>query len=430
MDIPSAMTAYSAARMNHVIPNQETFFMLLSLVAGLGEQGSGSGPIRQSEPPSDLKAALTVFEDMRRHHISLTESSYTALIRCYAIHDDVRGALEVYDDMKRNAVAPKLRTYLQVLSSLADVGDIANAFILYEDMINIYHLTPTERDYCSMLRVTSRHHDRRFYDILGQMMEDILVPLTQSWKIFDSWFTTIGYNVFESPVNELGVIQSNNRQLLSIELDSDTNKRLSDQIESFALLRAYSKPKNHPVVSDNTVEDSNNGKDKDPREKESEKSTDKDGVADKSLWAMGSDDQEKKDHKKKELKWLNYVKWLDDHQHHDVVVDGANVGYYKQNYLGAPKHVDYKQIDWVIEQLKRDGMKPLLILHQRHTSPQTLPDEFRPIVMNWRAQGIMYETPSGWNDDWFWMYACVKLGCHIVTNDEMRDHHFQMLSPR
>ncbi|KAJ1401664.1 hypothetical protein B484DRAFT_300011, partial [Ochromonadaceae sp. CCMP2298] len=34
------------------------------------------------------------------------------------------------------------------------------------------------------------------------------------------------------------------------------------------------------------------------------------------------------------------------------------------------------------------------------------------------------------NDDWFWLYAAVSLRKRVVTNDEMRDHHFQLLHPR
>ena len=43
---------------------------------------------------------------------------------------------------------------------------------------------------------------------------------------------------------------------------------------------------------------------------------------------------------------------------------------------------------------------------------------------------IIHMIFLGSNDDWYWMYVTVYLKCHIVTNDEMRDHHFQMLSPR
>ncbi|CBJ26019.1 conserved unknown protein [Ectocarpus siliculosus] len=36
------------------------------------------------------------------------------------------------------------------------------------------------------------------------------------------------------------------------------------------------------------------------------------------------------------------------------------------------------------------------------------------------------------NDDWYWLYAAVYTGGSVLvlTNDEMRDHHFSMLSHR
>jgi hypothetical protein len=43
----------------------------------------------------------------------------------------------------------------------------------------------------------------------------------------------------------------------------------------------------------------------------------------------------------------------------DAIVDGANVGYYETNYAGAPKHVDYQQIDWIVQHFvdkKEKGM--------------------------------------------------------------------------
>lgn len=45
----------------------------------------------------------------------------------------------------------------------------------------------------------------------------------------------------------------------------------------------------------------------------------------------------------------------------------------------------------------------------------------------------LYTTPAGSNDDWYWLHAAVTAGSGgiLVTNDELRDHVFQMLpSPR
>ena len=71
-------------------------------------------------------------------------------------------------------------------------------------------------------------------------------------------------------------------------------------------------------------------------------------------------------------------------------------------------------------------------MHERHFSPSLMPRRFRPLIQSWERAGILCKSPAGMNDDWFWMQAALVSGpgTLLVTNDEMRDHHFQMLSPR
>jgi len=128
----------------------------------------------------------------------------------------------------------------------------------------------------------------------------------------------------------------------------------------------------------------------------------------------------------------------------DVVIDGANVGYFQQNFSGAPKHVDYHQIDSIVQHFLKDHdnnnkndktttkKNVLLVMHQRHFMPNLMPKRFIPLVQSWERAGILYKTPAGMNDDWFWMHAALLSGpgTLVLTNDEMRDHHFQMLAPR
>jgi ribonuclease P protein 3 len=49
------------------------------------------------------------------------------------------------------------------------------------------------------------------------------------------------------------------------------------------------------------------------------------------------------------LDWNNFARYLERRSTIDVVVDGANVGFFETNYAGAPKHVDYQQIDWIVQ---------------------------------------------------------------------------------
>jgi len=57
----------------------------------------------------------------------------------------------------------------------------------------------------------------------------------------------------------------------------------------------------------------------------------------------------------------------------------------------------------------------------------------KQIVDRWKRAGELFTTPAGSNDDWYWLYAAVASGddAFLVSNDEMRDHVFQMLpSPK
>jgi len=68
---------------------------------------------------------------------------------------------------------------------------------------------------------------------------------------------------------------------------------------------------------------------------------------------------------------------------------------------------------------------------KRHFHPKVIPEYAIPITQSWNQDNTyLYKVPTGMNDDWFWLYAAFRCrdSVLLVTNDEMRDHHFQMLS--
>lgn len=149
--------------------------------------------------------------------------------------------------------------------------------------------------------------------------------------------------------------------------------------------------------------------------------------------------------------WESYKAWLEEHaakpshafsitgtaasvpseSGFDVILDGANIGYFKQNFAGAPLHVDHAQLDKMVSYLQSLGHRPMIFLHARHLEHRMVPTETaREYIQGWKDRQVLYVTPKGFNDDWFWLYAAAKYKLKVVTNDEMRDHHFQMLSHR
>jgi proteinaceous RNase P len=67
-------------------------------------------------------------------------------------------------------------------------------------------------------------------------------------------------------------------------------------------------------------------------------------------------------------------------------------------------------------------------LHHRRTKGGAAATPNALSLLNrWQNANCIYTTPTGSNDDWYWLYAAVRYKCLLVTNDEMRDHLFQLL---
>lgn len=449
MDLQGAFDTYRHFRDKGVNPSFDDFCNLLSLVAGLGEQGSSAGPTREIEPPQDVNACSAVFEDLRGMGHQLNENIYTAVIRCLSMNSRHDKALELYKEMKQKEIAPKGRTYTHLLGAFSKTGNVDVCFDLYQDITGQYGMIPAERDYVNMLKVCTSAGDARFYDVLSAMMEDVLVPEHKgdTWGVLTEWFSANekGFTVQEGAIDpSSGVIACNGRVLRSIDLNEDTRKVLIGQINALASDR------NHAVLSASAAQIPSGdvvlggGKGRLSKER----------LADLQ-----------KRHKDSSAKWQAYLKWISEvlletkigtgaqaespsgqavagalrgedtlgelaEYRYDVIIDGANLGYYKQSYVGAPTHVDYTQIDWAVRQLQGQGYKPLIVLHRRHLESKKAPVEAKDLSDSWIREKLLYQTPHGCNDDWFWLHMAVVLRAKLLTNDEMRDHNFQMLSPR
>ncbi len=152
------------------------------------------------------------------------------------------------------------------------------------------------------------------------------------------------------------------------------------------------------------------------------------------------------------------MEWSERHGPFDTIIDGANVGMFNQNFQDAK--FNFNQVEKLMAHLRsersEDAKPVLLVLHQRRVrgGPANAPFAVK-MVKNWRANSAccmqssswttgsdspgrhiadeLFTTPAGSNDDWYWLYAAVLAGPtgRLVTNDELRDHVFQMLpAPR
>ncbi|KAG0497711.1 hypothetical protein HPP92_002402 [Vanilla planifolia] len=121
------------------------------------------------------------------------------------------------------------------------------------------------------------------------------------------------------------------------------------------------------------------------------------------------------------------LEWLDSHDTYKAVIDGANVALYQQNFVDG--EFSLLQLNAVVTELKErfQGKWPLVVLHRKRYCKLMENPSNRQLLETWCGAGAIYTTPVGSNDDWYWLYAAVKLKSLLVTNDEMRDHIYELL---
>jgi hypothetical protein len=172
----------------------------------------------------------------------------------------------------------------------------------------------------------------------------------------------------------------------------------------------------------------------------------------------------------KGAEFASFGAWVDEQGPFEYVLDGANIGFFGQGKVAKTHKAaafSYEQVDAVLRCVCARSERVLLVLHVSHTEDASLGLDALKLVRAWRERGLLFSSPTKHNDDWcaprgrtpslarsrrlnlepqpspspsphppartrYWLYAAMASGerCKVVSNDEMRDHHFGMLSPR
>ena len=137
-------------------------------------------------------------------------------------------------------------------------------------------------------------------------------------------------------------------------------------------------------------------------------------------------------HEKRPQDFQNFRKWLNDHGPFDIIIDGANIAFFG---FRDPGGFSFKQIRTAVDVMtsRFPGKRVLVILHVSRTKgPKAEESRASEFLSELRREKMIYAAPPGSNDDWYWMYASVNAaeGGLLLSNDEMRDHIFQLLAPK
>ncbi|KAK7383161.1 hypothetical protein VNO78_28832 [Psophocarpus tetragonolobus] len=389
-DVVQALRHYDEARKLGVLLNLDHYNKLLYLCSV--ENGG--------VPHVGLKRGFEIFQHMLSDRVQPNEATFTNAARLAAAKEDPDMAFELLKQMKNVAIAPKLRSYEPALFGFCNRGDAEKAYLVDADMVQSGILAE-EPELCALLQVSvNAEKEDKVYEILHRLRATVRQLSQSTLQIVEDWFNSeyavkIGkekwdvckvregivkggggwhgqgwlgsgqWKVAKTQVNEDGVCLSCGQKLVSIDIDPKETDNFAASLSKLACQKE---------VKEN---------------------------------------------------FFHFQKWLERHGPFDAVVDGANVGL-------ANGHIfSFSQLNTVVEQLRQISPSkrlPLIILHisRVHGGPAQNPKN-RKLIENWKKNGALYTTPQGSNDDWYWLYAAVSCKCLLLTNDEMRDHLFQLL---
>jgi proteinaceous RNase P len=409
-DVKKALELFDLAVENDYPLNQKSCQVILHLLSGgenwlekLGTASENCGLNGDNESNSDngnkshvlsiCNRDKDIYDYMKTRRIELNEFIYTGLARIAAICGNYSRAYSIAQDCKAfntGKSKPRLRTYTPALLGFCSSGNVKQAMEVENEMRRL-DLQLTEHEYRAMLEAVVKTGDKVYGNyILECMLREITTVEELTAKVLETYFNSFQendskgegengggdactYTVSRSKVDAGGMCSSSNEKLEKLDLKKGEIKTLAEKISNLAL----------------------------KRESRSDA-------------------------------FQTFQKWCERHGPYDLIIDGANVGFFGQAKGGM---FVFGQVELMLEKVKElwPNRKPLVVLHNRRLHHFTKDSKANAaLVDKLKNNHEIFASPSGSNDDWYWIYAAVLSGENglLVTNDEMRDHIFQTLASR
>ncbi|XP_054786220.1 proteinaceous RNase P 1, chloroplastic/mitochondrial-like isoform X2 [Prosopis cineraria] len=347
-----------------------------------------------------LKRGFEIYENMRQEGVPMNEAALTSVARIAMSVGDGDMAFEMVKQMKMLGINPRLRSYDPALFAFCNNGDVDKAFSVEKQMLED-GVIPEEPELESLLRVSilAGKTDKVYY-VLHKLRTTVREVSSSTADMIISWFKSkqaskVGkrkwdkrlmkeiianngggwhgqgwlgkgqWKVFHTTIGTDGMCKCCGVHLATIDLDPIETEKFADSVASIAIMR------------------------------------------------------------ERKSNFQKFQKWLDYYGPFEAVVDAANVGLFSQRRFMPSK------INVVVNGIRHklpSKRYPLIILHNKRITGHKMYEPFnKELIEKWKNADALYATPTGSNDDWYWLYAAIKFRCLIVTNDEMRDHLFQLL---
>ncbi|XAR70141.1 Ribonuclease P [Bertholletia excelsa] len=398
-ELSAAISLYDFAVSQNIHLNHYHFNVLL-YVCSISVYDS-LDTLEDSKKSLAFDFGFRIFDHMLSNNVKPTEATITALARLAAVKGDGDLAFELVKSTGKYGVSPRLRSYDPVLLCYCRKLEADKAYEVEEHMVSM-GLRPEETELAMLLKLSAEtDKEERVYEYLHKLRGVVGCVNESTANTIEGWFggavaAEVGacswdeiqikeaimkngggwhgmgwlgrgkWGVCRSNVDLDGRCFSCGEQLVCVDTDRAETEKFAESVASLAMEREV------------------------------------------------------------QSNFRNFQEWLDQNSEYEAIVDGANIGLYQQNF--AEGGFSISQLDAVVKELyKRSNKLPLVILHNKRVRTLLENASNRELLDKWMDQGVLYGTPYGSNDDWYWLYAAVKLKCLLVTNDEMRDHIFELL---
>ncbi|GMI80517.1 proteinaceous RNase P 1 [Hibiscus trionum] len=391
--LEEALCLYDESISDGVSLTQHHYNMLLYLCA---REASGDGGQLNELKELGLKRGFEIFQKMVGDKVSPNEATFTSMARLAVAREDPDMAFELVKQMKGLGILPRLRSYGPALLGFCEKGNAEKAYEVDAHMLESGVMTE-EPELLALLKVSIKTKNTgKVYEMLHRLRATVRQVSESTLQVVEDWFKS------EDAAN-LGSEKLDVKQIKEAVVGGGGGWHGLGWFGSgrWRVVRT--------TMTKNGVCHSCGEKlvciDIDPKETENFAA---------KLAELACSKEARAD-------FVRFQEWLQQHGPFDAVIDGANVS------LINSENFNLNQLKKVVNQLQQTSPSkryPLVILHQSRVARD--PNN-RTWLEKWKKAGVLYATPYGSNDDWYWLYAAVSCKCLVVTNDEMRDHLFQLL---
>ncbi|KAF7815384.1 proteinaceous RNase P 2 [Senna tora] len=394
-DLRGAISLYETAISEKVRISQHHFNALLYLCSN-----SVTDP---SLKDLSLDYGFRLFDHMVTLGINPNEATITAIARLAASKGDGDYAFElVKKSMGKYGVAPRLRTFDPVLLCFCDNLEADKAYKVEEEIVAA-GLSLEEDEVSALLKVSvEKGRAEKVYEYLHKLRSSIRCVSESTAQIIEDWFQS-------TKASGVGELNLDAEQIKAGIVRNGGGWHGLGWIGkgSWAVHKTNVEADGHCCCCREQLACV------DIDDEETEKFA-------QSIAALAMEREVKAD-------FSEFQSWLENHADIEAIVDGANIGLYQQNF--ADGGFSISQLNDVVKELYNRNKKkwPLVFLHNKRVRGLMENQSSRTFIEEWSDNGALYTTPNGSNDDWYWLYAAVKLRCLLVTNDEMRDHIFELI---